>query len=145
MELVRPKPRGADISPPSADWRKDVIVYLANEAEAYFAVLETEIRRLKGERDRLKSLLIDAGLAAGGHILDSVSVEFLEHIPEEIRLALSASRADALKECAQIADERKAYLYGDVAEDELTSHDKSYGYALDWYKRAILARMEKAS
>lgn len=79
----RPQPRGGDISPPSADWRKDAIVYLAIEAETHFDALEAEIRRLKGE---LTAMTEDRNLWQDAHDEDCPN-----------KALLSASRADALK------------------------------------------------
>lgn len=99
-----------------------VSAYPVEQAEAYFEVLEQEVRRLKGE---LTAMTEDRNLWQDAHDEDCPN-----------KAALSESRADALK---AVQDLRKE----DVSEGD--RFGRGYNYAVDELESAILARMEKAS
>lgn len=48
-----------------------------------------------GEAQRLRTALIEAGRAAGAHLADNVSNDFLMRIPEEVRLKMESLRTAA--------------------------------------------------
>ena len=55
---------------------------------------------IEQERDRLRTALIDAGRAAGGGVADTVSTDFLMHVPAQVtaRLGRTEQERDALRE-----------------------------------------------
>lgn len=49
-------------------------------------------REAADEIKRLRAALIECGRAAGAHLADDVSTDFLMHVPGEVRAKLSANR-----------------------------------------------------
>lgn len=137
--------------------------YFGDEAEAYFDALEAEIGRLKGEVKDYEECYIgskrlvreldiamhgDENAAPQASLCDLIGpAEDLRRRAEAAELALSASRADALKEALEaVQGERLEQHDALLNMDEVGSaSDAAYSNAIHDAETAILARMEKAS
>lgn len=132
-------------------------------ADSFVREKEAEIRRLKGELEKSRNLLqktvidhvrrdellfSDLGLNTREGVHFNARAEAAEGEREayrilmnEAREALSASRADALKEALEAVHVRK----GEGLSHPRTKGDKAYAKAFEHAEQSILARMEKAS
>lgn len=79
----------------------------------------SEIQRLRAEVERLRKIISDCADATGAFVAPTCSLEFMEGLPNEIRLSRAGLRAEAFERAAQIAD---------VQSDELTSHARDLRY-----------------
>lgn len=134
-------------------------LHVAVAATQHFEVLEAEIRRLKGERDwrdehdrsaRISCTTLEPYTKTLDEMSDAELKEALEYSETcgcvfcfhngylfRLRSALSASRADALKEAAKVCS--------DMSDGDYSCYEGPAHQALDEAEKRILARMEKAS
>ncbi len=88
--------------------------------------LQGQVESLTAERDKYRTLLIEAGRKVPGVFLsDVVSLDFLTHIPEEIHLCVERLERDA-KHFDQLQAENAAKYHAEVAERIKLQSEVSY-------------------
>lgn len=108
----------------------NALIFKAFAAIAASAASIDSMSITRQERDRFRAALIEAGRAAGGGIADTVSTDFLMHVPAQV----TARMAALTSQITQLTEER------DRLQREVDDAESDYltvkGWCSTWMRRA---------